>query len=139
LVIFRQEKSRVSGHTKYALKCHFSPDNKCFATTGADGFVRLWDTANTSMPMNSIDVTSDMHRTTHSDRMEQKWIWDCAFTCDAKYLFTASGYQLRLWNLETGEVVRRYQGHNKMITCFTFSDGGIRKTVRQNVVNGECA
>lgn len=38
-------------------------------------------------------------------KMEARWVWDCAFTSDSKYLFTASGCQLRLWNLGTEEVI----------------------------------
>lgn len=112
-----QKKFKIAAHSKHALKCHFSPDYKHFATTGADGYVHLWDIANVVRPVKSLFVASDL------TKMESRWVWDCAFTADLKYLFTASGCQLRLWNLETEEMVRQYQGHNKMITCFAFLEG----------------
>ncbi|VDK83081.1 unnamed protein product [Onchocerca ochengi] len=118
-----QQKSKIAAHSKYALKCHYSPDYKYFATTGADGYVHLWDIANITKPAKSLFVASDLTKTVHLEKMESQWVWDCAFTSDSKYLFTISGCQLRLWNLETDEIVRQYQGHNKMISCFAFREG----------------
>ncbi|MCP9260055.1 Target of rapamycin complex subunit LST8 [Dirofilaria immitis] len=118
-----QQKSKIAAHSKYALKCHYSPDYKYFATTGADGYVHLWDATNIVKPAKSLFVAPDLTKLFHLEKMESQWVWDCAFTSDSKYLFTISGYQLRLWNLETEEIVRQYQGHNKMISCFAFREG----------------
>ncbi|VDO24822.1 Uncharacterized protein BM_BM2147 [Brugia malayi] len=118
-----QQKSKTIAHSKYALKCHYSPDYKYFATTGADGYVHLWDATNVTKLVKSLFVASDLTKSVHLEKMESRWVWDCAFTSDSKYLFTASGCQLRLWNLETEEIVRQYQGHSKMISCFAFREG----------------
>lgn len=68
LIAFRQQRSKVFAHSKYALKCHFSPDNKCFATTGADGYVHIWDVADTSKPAKSLYVASDLTKATYPDK-----------------------------------------------------------------------
>ncbi|VDN07031.1 unnamed protein product [Thelazia callipaeda] len=117
-----KQKAKVVAHSKYALRCHFSPNYKVIATTGADGYVYLWDVTNITTPVKSLYIVSDPMNST-PDKMESQWVWDCAFTLDSKYLFTASGCQLKLWNLETDELVRQYQSHNKMISCFAFRDG----------------
>uniref|UniRef100_A0A915PYV3 Target of rapamycin complex subunit lst8 n=1 Tax=Setaria digitata TaxID=48799 RepID=A0A915PYV3_9BILA len=118
-----QQKSKVCAHLKYALKCHYSPDYKYFSTTGADGYVHLWDVTDVTKPVKSLFVALDLTKGLHPEKLESQWVWDCAFTSDSKYLFTASGCQLRLWDLESGEVVRQYQGHSKMISCFAFREG----------------
>ncbi|EFO27776.1 hypothetical protein LOAG_00708 [Loa loa] len=118
-----QQKSKVVAHSKYALKCHYSPDCKYFASTGADGYVHLWDATHVTKPRKSLFVASDLTKAVHLEKMESRWVWDCAFTSDSKYLFTASGCQLRLWNLETEEMVRQFQGHSKTIACFAFREG----------------
>lgn len=56
----RQQKFKISAHSKHALKCHYSPDYKHFATTGADGYVHLWDITNVAKPVKSLFVASDL-------------------------------------------------------------------------------
>ena len=48
----------------------------------------------------------------------QRWVWDAVFSHDSDFLVTASSDQsLRLWDLEQGETIRQYTGHNKAVVC----------------------
>ncbi|XP_048575935.1 target of rapamycin complex subunit lst8 [Nematostella vectensis] len=106
-------KTKVEAHKRYALKCQFSPDSCLLATTSADTTVRIWQTADFSL------------KTTLSDT-SQRWVWDCAFSEDSQYLVTASSDNLaRLWNVEAGEVVREYSGHQKAVVCLAFKDAQV--------------
>eukprot|EP00501_MAST-03F_sp_TOSAG23-6_P001786 GSMAST32.ASY1.ANO1.1864.1 assembled CDS len=41
--------------------------------------------------------------------INEKWIWDCAFSADSSYLVTASSdFSARLWEVRRGVVVRHY-------------------------------
>jgi G protein beta subunit-like protein len=54
----------------------------------------------------------------------QRWVWDVAFSNDSQYVITGSSDTVaRLWNINTGENVREYSGHQKAITSVAFSDG----------------
>lgn len=104
-------RTKIPAHKKYGLKCRFSPDCTLLATTSADQTVRIWKTSDFSL------------QTTLSDPM-QRWVWDCAFSSDSLYVITASSDQTaRLWSLETSEIKREFNGHQKAITALAFSDG----------------
>eukprot|EP00118_Oscarella_pearsei_P000733 m.5676 g.5676 ORF g.5676 m.5676 type:complete len:316 (+) comp13768_c0_seq1:27-974(+) len=104
-------KTKVDCHSRYVLKCQFSPDSCLLATTGADCKAKIWNTADFSL------------RKTLSTE-SQKWVWDCAFSADSQYLVTASSDGLaRLWSIDNGDVKREYQGHQKAIVSLAFHDG----------------
>ncbi|XP_065846599.1 target of rapamycin complex subunit lst8-like [Oscarella lobularis] len=104
-------KAKVECHSRYVLKCLFSPDSCLLATTSADNKAKIWNTADFSL------------RTTLSTE-SQKWVWDCAFSADSQYLVTASSDGLaRLWSIDHGAIKREYQGHQKAIVCLAFYDG----------------
>ena len=45
------------------------------ATTSADGTCKIWSTVDFTI-RNTLKKTPD------------KWVWDCAFSCDSQYIFT---------------------------------------------------
>ncbi len=62
----------------------------------------------------SLTLTLSQHR---------KWVWDAVFSADSSYLVTASSDNVaRLFNLRTGEVVRKYEGHQYAVTCVALND-----------------
>ena len=80
------------------------------ATSSADGTAKIWRTIDFSLLTECKDTN-------------QRWVWDLAFTCDSKYLFTASSDKLaRLWSVQTGEIKKDYTGHQKLVVCIAFSD-----------------
>ena len=86
-------RTKNQSHQRYALKCLFSPDSRyvwdvlhkqchclffflsLLATTSADGTCKIWSTVDFSL-QNTLKRSTD------------KWVWDCAFSCDSQYIFT---------------------------------------------------
>jgi len=103
-------KQRISAHSKYGLKCLFSPDSSLLATTSADGTVKLWSTEDLTLYKLLQDPS-------------KRWVWDCTFSEDSHYCITASSDNNgRLWNVDKGEVIREYTGHQKAIISLAFKD-----------------
>lgn len=108
-----EPKTKIMAHSKYGLRCKFSPDSNYLLTCGADATAKLWNTSDFSL-----------HREFNIDT--QRWVWDAAFTVDSKHLFTASSDGLaRLWNVEANSLERQYLGHQKAVTALAFRDGYI--------------
>lgn len=103
-------RPKVNAHQRYALKCQFSPDSTLLATTSGDGTAKIWRTSDQTELMELKDKN-------------QRWVWDCSFSEDSQYIITASSDNVaRLWNVNTGDVVREYVGHQKAVTCVAFRD-----------------
>lgn len=106
-------------HRRYGLKCVFSPNSTLLATSSADGTAKVWLTVDFSL----LTEGKDIKPVTECKDLKPKWVWDLAFTSDSEYLFTAcSETSSRLWTVETGEIKRKYEGHQKPVICLAFSD-----------------
>jgi len=102
---------KIEAHSKYLLRCMFSPDTKLLATTSADHTVKIWNVLDN-------DVCLDKVLTGH-----QRWVWDCGFSADSAYLVSASSDQTaRLWDISQGETIRHYTGHTKAVSCVALDD-----------------
>ena len=137
-----KRRLRLPAHKKYALRCKFSPDSTLLVTTSADTTAKVWRTADLLPLSQDADVdpanmsttslaTSTPWPTTENlsplvtlKTPNQRWVWDVAFSMDSEYVITASSdNNARLWNINTGENIREYSGHQKAITALAFSDG----------------
>lgn len=139
-----ERRLKFSAHKKYALKCKFSPDCTLLITTSADTTAKIWLTANLLPP--SIDSQEETLASQQNGQYppsapvwptleelkphfelkqpNQRWVWDVAFTLDSQYVLTGSSDNMaRLWQTNTGEVIREYVGHQKAVTAIAFSDG----------------
>jgi len=133
-----QRKLKLKAHKKYTLKCKFSPDSTLLATTSADQTAKIWRTADL-LPLNEISdsetssISSPLNSTwpltekiSHLSLLTAPdigWLWDCSFSADSQYIFTASSDgKARLWNVATGEVGREYTGHQRVITSLSLAD-----------------
>jgi len=100
---------KIEAHSRYILKCLFSPDAKLLATASADHTVKLWNTKKFSLAKTLVG--------------HQRWVWDAAFSADSAYLVTGSSDQVaRLWDVTQGETIRQYTSHHKAITCIALND-----------------
>lgn len=100
---------KIEAHSKYILKCLFSPDLKYLATTSADHTVKLWNTKKFTLAKVLVG--------------HQRWVWDAVFSADSAYLVTGSSDQVaRLWDVNQGETIRQYTGHHKAIVCLALND-----------------
>ncbi|XP_062525778.1 target of rapamycin complex subunit lst8 isoform X3 [Bombyx mori] len=103
-------KKHITAHSKYALRCKFSPDSTMLVTTSGDCSAKIWRTSDWAL-------LRELRRDT------QRWVWDAAFTLDSRFLFTGSSDSYaRLWNIERGTLEREYCGHQKAITALAFKD-----------------
>jgi len=102
--------ARLRAHPTFALKCRFRPDGMAIATTSADQTTKLWSLSNHTL-LNTYTVPGN------------KWVWDCAFTNDSKYMITAtSDGLLRMWDVDSAEIMKSYQGHSMGVTAMAFYD-----------------
>jgi WD40 repeat protein len=53
----------------------------------------------------------------------QRWVWDCCFSADSAYLLSASSdNHCRLWDLNLGDSIQQYVGHQKAVSCVALAD-----------------
>jgi WD40 repeat protein len=68
-------------------------------TTGSDGTAKMWDTT-------TWELTEMLKK--------DLWVWDAAYCADSSLIITACSNKIsRLWNLRTGDVVRKYHGTSR--------------------------
>lgn len=118
-----KELDLLTGHTGEVTFITLSPDGKILASGGRDGTIRLWDV---------VTGENKKQLTGH------KWaISSLAFSPDGQTLASAIGHEaemippqigieidIKLWNIETGEVAATFRGHGKDITSLAFSPDG---------------
>ncbi|HSF83031.1 MAG TPA: WD40 repeat domain-containing protein [Anaerolineales bacterium] len=105
-------------HTIYtsftgAVNClAFSPDGTTLATGHYDGLIQLWDTAKAGL-IRTIETGSVVE--------------SLAFSPDGSLLASGGGFQdslLRLWDIQTGQLLRLLEGHTHSIDNLAFSPNG---------------
>ena len=92
-----------------ALSVAFSPDGATIATAGADGVIRLWDTA-TRSPRNSLKYSRCQ---------------SVAFSPDGRILASAhQGGDVVLWDAKGGRQLGLLKGHRDQVDQVVFSPDG---------------
>jgi RNA polymerase sigma factor (sigma-70 family) len=97
------------GDTGRAMSVAFSPDGKTLAAGLRDGAIRMWDVATSK---------------------ECGYLWEkgqvkaVAFSPDGHTLASAQGNEVKLWDLRSGRVRARLQGHAGWVQAVAFSPGG---------------
>lgn len=120
-------KFRAHPHGAYLLKAKISPDGRHLVTTSSDKTAKLWSTQQLTKLYPNPNAPSLLQlrppQVTKLLGQHQRWVWDAVFSADSSYLVTAcSDHWARLWNLQTGEVVRQYTGHRSAVTCVALND-----------------
>lgn len=119
-------------HSKYGIRCLFSPNGKYLVTTSADHTAKVWKTCDIIKYSRENDDQEHQQQAENQDTLiphkvltsdNQRWVWDVAFSADSQFLVTASSDSVvRLWHVETAEIRREYTGHQKAVTALAFSD-----------------
>jgi WD40 repeat protein/serine/threonine protein kinase len=109
----------------------FSSNGKYLFTAGSD--VRLWDsiTGKLVRPFQRTAVSDPgigiaVMRWEQNDRLGAGAAGFAAVSPDAKFLVGGNGPTADLWQLDSGRVVSRLEGHGSPIFCATFSPDGRR-------------
>ena len=108
---------RLEAHRTYVLRALFSPDSKTLATCSADHTVKLWRQGPRK------DKEAGEFRLERTLSGHQRWVWDAAFSTDSNYLVSASSDHIaRLWDLASGDLIRQYTGHHKVVSAVCLAD-----------------
>ncbi|KAG2259279.1 hypothetical protein Bca52824_078573 [Brassica carinata] len=95
-------------HVIYGTSC---VEVRYLATASSDKTVKIWNVDNFTLDkvltgmisMYLISISFSSSKLNHQSYLtgHQRWVWDCAFSVDAKFLFTASSdMTARLWSVE---------------------------------------
>jgi WD40 repeat protein len=94
------------GHSFGGAAVHWRPAGEQFATAGQDGKVRLWSPTS-DRALNELDGGSE-------------WVEHIAWSPSGRYLLSAAGRKLRLWNAE-GHLMREYPDHTNTIAGLSWN------------------
>ena len=118
-----RELRLLDGHTGAVNAVALTVDGKVAASGGRDGTVRLWNLAGSDKPRVLTRLPHEIRSVAFSPRGDR--------------VAAAAGVSLRLWDVATGQEVRRFGGHSAAVRCLAFStdgkwlfSGGDDKTIR---------
>lgn len=94
----------------------WSPDGRTLAASGPLG-VWLYDAEHLEMPPRLLKAGSQNEVATLLPR-------HAAFSPDSRLIAAADGYDIRIWNIQTGEVIVVLSGHGNNVNTITFSSDG---------------
>uniref|UniRef100_A0A1I7ZCY6 Target of rapamycin complex subunit lst8 n=1 Tax=Steinernema glaseri TaxID=37863 RepID=A0A1I7ZCY6_9BILA len=89
-------------------------DNETFVVTYCTGDIEVW-----SVHKNDDDKPIQELK---DPRKKVLWAWDCTFTTmdNEDCALVCTGTDLRLWNMQTGDVKRTFGGQSMAVTAFAF-------------------
>lgn len=100
--------ARLTGHKHGTMALAWHPRGDQLATAGQDGHLRIWDTTlwqeRVALPGGS------------------GWVEHLAYSPDGKFLASAAGKCVRVWN-EAGEQVQEYREHGGVVTALAWKPG----------------
>ncbi len=122
----------LRGHRDAVLSVAFAPDGRLLASRGGgvaynDNSIVLWDLA-TGREVRRFGASQG--KVPPSFTGSPAWAFEVAFAPDGKLLASGAGNVLatddtiRLWDVATGQEVRRCRGHGDRIRCFAFAPDG---------------
>ena len=110
----------IPGYSKYVEDVVFSPDDQLLATSTYNGKIVVWkiNPSNEFTKYRFIRKQASM-----SDNLRQ--VRDLAFSPNGKLLASASDDDtIKLWNPQTGNLIRTLKGHSSNVTSVAISPDG---------------
>jgi RNA polymerase sigma factor (sigma-70 family) len=101
------------GHSAEVFWAGYTPDGRTLLTAGRDGTVRFWERGS----------GREVRRITTG---VVNGVWRCALSPDGTMLATTGCTEpmVRLWDVSTGQELRRFEGHQSVIAEVAFSPEG---------------
>lgn len=102
-------------HNEAIFSLAFSPDgNYLLSGSGQSGTVTMWDTA-----------TGEAIHTFDEEDWNSTYVFSVAFSPDGQYALSGSDdMAARLWDVESGELLRTFDGHSGLVIAVAFSPDG---------------
>lgn len=118
-----KEIRRFVGHTKDIRRVAISPDGKRLLSGSFDGTTRLWD-LQSGKEIRQLDGTGHFVEAVGFTRDGKRAV--CCYgsrSIDTVYNADPS-CSLRLWDLDTGKLVKQFRGHTAPVLCLAISRDG---------------
>jgi WD40 repeat protein len=110
-----EERGALQGSNRSATVLVFSPDAGLLASGDHEGKVTLWDVA-TGTKRAVLETTADRVFSTEVPAL--------AFAPDGRMLAVAVDRAVQLWDVATGKLATRLEGHEGKVRCLAFSPDG---------------
>jgi WD40 repeat protein len=110
-----EELRLFTGHTNTVTAAAFSPDERCVISASADATIRIWDK----------DSGRELRALTHPAQVLSIAVRD-ELVLASDYDFETASSHLILWNWQTGQEVRRFEGQRDVIYSVAISPDGRR-------------
>lgn len=139
---------KFQAHDKYITNIAFK-DEKTLMTSSSDGTLRLWSMENDEKKrqtnstikdgndkgekcgkeneiietINEGEEAREMAMRIKNYQGHEGWVWDFKFSADGAYMVSVGSDSIaRLWDVESGEVISIYVGHQKTLTSVALND-----------------
>ena len=127
-----QEIRTFSGHTGLVYSVCFSPDGKYVLSGSSDKIIKLWDTE-TGIEIRNFSYNSDYinriwdintNRELITNRGHMGFVNSVCFSPNGKQVISGSDdATIKLWDVETGRVIRPFIGERRVYSVCFSSDG----------------
>src|SRR5262249_32674452 len=116
-----KEVRKFEGHNGWVWKVAFSPDGKKIASAGCNDYsFRIWETDTGK----ALVVGEKAHK---------GFVVGLAFSPNGKHLLTSGrDLTIKLWEVETGKLVKTYTGMTDNVEAVAFSKNGKRFLAGEN-------
>lgn len=114
----RKEFLTLKGHSINVQSVCFSPDGKYIVSGSSDGNIKVWNALTGQEERNLAEIEKSRY---------SSMVSSVVFSPDGKYLVSGHynrGYAVKLWNFETGQLVRAFEGHTGDVNSVQFSPDG---------------
>lgn len=105
----------LKGSDEGVLSVAYNPDGKQLAAIGADGTVMLWETS-TGKELRRIQGTTQANNFVSTKRI--------AYSPDGKYIFASDENRIKIYDPDSGTLVRDLGGHDAAVTSLATSNDG---------------